>query len=55
MDRNVFSHKEHIGHKEGSSFAEATEDKTGNGEREMNGRVERVERVERGECGIVEL
>ena len=31
MDRNVFSHKEHIGHKEGSSFAEATEDKTGNG------------------------
>ena len=33
MDRNVFSHKEHIGHKEESAFAEATEDKTGNGER----------------------
>ena len=31
VDRNVFSHKEHIGHKEGYSFAEATEDKTGNG------------------------
>ena len=30
-DRNVFSHKEHIGHKGGSAFAEATEDKTGSG------------------------